>query len=85
MSYSGRGLNVHCVWAWGTLRDNWDQQIGVESELPRVDIPGEYLLFYYLRRAGRHFGIPALRRTSGGEIGTNVRKLFNLILVVFFG
>jgi hypothetical protein len=30
----------YALWAWGTLRDNWDQQIGVGSGLPRVVIPG---------------------------------------------
>ncbi|OKP02902.1 hypothetical protein PENSUB_6974 [Penicillium subrubescens] len=29
----------YALWAWGTLRDNWDQQVGVEPELPRVVIP----------------------------------------------
>ncbi|CAG8890836.1 unnamed protein product [Penicillium egyptiacum] len=30
----------HALWAWGTLREHWDQEIGVNMGLSRVIIPG---------------------------------------------
>ncbi|KAL5337272.1 hypothetical protein BJX70DRAFT_389328 [Aspergillus crustosus] len=30
----------YALWAWGTLREHWDQEIGVNSGLPPVIIPG---------------------------------------------
>ncbi|KAJ5293932.1 hypothetical protein N7508_008753 [Penicillium antarcticum] len=31
----------YALWAWGTLREHWEQEIGVTSGLPLVVIPGE--------------------------------------------
>lgn len=30
----------YALWAWGTLREHWEQEIGVNSGLPLVVIPG---------------------------------------------
>ncbi|KAF3018336.1 hypothetical protein E8E15_006452 [Penicillium rubens] len=30
----------YALWAWGTLREHWEQEIGVNLGLPRVIIPG---------------------------------------------
>ncbi|KAJ5673386.1 hypothetical protein N7507_002513 [Penicillium longicatenatum] len=30
----------YSLWAWGTLRQHWDQEIGVNLELPHAVIPG---------------------------------------------
>ena len=58
----------YALWAWGTLREHWEQGIGVNSGLPLVAIPGGTLLFFSLRRGGRIFGTWAIRRASSGEI-----------------
>ncbi|KAJ6027628.1 hypothetical protein N7460_012445 [Penicillium canescens] len=40
----------YALWAWGTLREHWEQEIGVNSGLPLVVIPGEPpVLFSALR------------------------------------
>ncbi|KAJ5517802.1 hypothetical protein N7453_000224 [Penicillium expansum] len=62
----------YALWAWGTLREHWEQEIGVNSGLPRVLIPGGSLLFFSLRRGGRTFGAWAVQGPSGEEIRTNI-------------